>query len=131
MLARAGALLRRADGSPDLVFRFGDFQLDREARLLTRGAEPVPLTAKEYSLLDCLTRRAGRACRPDPKVPLVALATAHPAKFPDAVQRATGIRPELPERLADLYARSERCAVLPNDLGAVQRHVQELVMETV
>jgi threonine synthase len=74
--------------------------------------------------------RAGRARRLDPQIPLVALATAHPAKFPDAIHRATGIRPELPERLADLYARPERCAVLPNDLPAVQRHIQELVMET-
>jgi threonine synthase len=74
--------------------------------------------------------RAGRACRLDPKVPLVALATAGPAKFPDAVQKATGSRPALPERLADLYERPERCAVLPNDLPAVQRHIEELVMET-
>jgi threonine synthase len=74
--------------------------------------------------------RAGRACRLDPQVPLVALATAHPAKFPDAVHKATGIRPELPPHLADLYARPERCSVLPNDLPAVQQHIQELVMET-
>jgi threonine synthase len=74
--------------------------------------------------------RAGRARRLDAKVPLITLATAHPAKFPDAVQRATGIRPELPERLANLYERPERCTVLPNDLPAVQRHIQELVMET-
>ena len=74
--------------------------------------------------------RAGRACRLDPSTPLIALATAHPAKFPDAVQKATGIRPQLPERFADLYERPERCAVLPNDLSAVQRHIQELVMET-
>jgi threonine synthase len=73
---------------------------------------------------------AGRACRLDPNTPLIALATAHPAKFPDAVERATGIRPELPERLADLLERSERYTVLPNDLAAVQRHIQELVMET-
>jgi threonine synthase len=73
---------------------------------------------------------AGRACRLDPSTPLIALATAHPAKFPDAVHRATGIRPQLPERCADLYERPERCAVLPNDLSAVQRHIQELVMET-
>jgi threonine synthase len=74
--------------------------------------------------------RAERACRLDPSTPLIALATAHPAKFPDAVHKATGIRPQLPERLADLFERSERCTVLPNDLGAVQRHIQELVMET-
>jgi threonine synthase len=74
--------------------------------------------------------RAARGCRSDPNTPLIALATAHPAKFPDAVQKATGTRPQLPERLADLFERPERCAVLPNDLAAVQRHIQELVMET-
>jgi threonine synthase len=74
--------------------------------------------------------RAGRARRLDPKVPLIALATAHPAKFPDAVEKATGTQPPLPERLADLFERPERCTVLPNDLAAVQRHIQELVMET-
>ena len=73
---------------------------------------------------------AGRACRLDSNTPLIALATAHPAKFPDAVERATGIRPQLPERLANLFERPERYAVLPNDLAAVQRHIQELVMET-
>ncbi|HSA90973.1 MAG TPA: threonine synthase [Burkholderiales bacterium] len=73
---------------------------------------------------------AGRARRLDPKVPLIALATAHPAKFPEAVHKATGVRPGLPDRLANLYERPERCAVLPNDLGAVQRHIEELVMES-
>jgi threonine synthase len=73
---------------------------------------------------------AGRACRLDPKVPLVTLATAHPAKFPDAVERATGIRPGLPPHLADLLERPERCTVLPNDLAAVRDHIETLVMET-
>jgi len=57
-------------------------------------------------------------------VPTVALATAHPAKFPDAVQRACGIRPELPKRLADLLQREERATPLPNDLAAVQAFVR-------
>jgi threonine synthase len=74
--------------------------------------------------------RAGHACRLDPNTPLIALATAHPAKFPDAVAKATGVRPELPRRLADLFERPERCTVLPNDLAAVQRHIHELGMET-
>ena len=74
--------------------------------------------------------RAGRACRLDPNAPLIALATAHPAKFPDAVEAATGVRPALPERLAALFERPERCAALPNDLAAVQRHIEDLVMET-
>jgi len=50
---------------------------------------------------------AAARCRQDPAVPMVALATAHPAKFPDAVEAATGIRPALPDRLADLFERPE------------------------
>jgi threonine synthase len=66
---------------------------------------------------------AARARRRDPDVPMVCLATAHPAKFPDAVEEATGIRPPLPERLADLLERDERYVELPAELGAVQAHV--------
>ena len=58
--------------------------------------------------------------RGDPTVPMVALACAHAAKFPDAVEAACGIRPALPERLADLYEREERVTVVPNDLAAVE-----------
>ncbi|MCX8281373.1 threonine synthase [Phyllobacterium sp. 0TCS1.6C] len=53
----------------------------------------------------------------------VVLATAHPAKFPDAVQAASGIAPELPHWLADLMQRKERFAVLPNDLLNVEEYV--------
>lgn len=56
--------------------------------------------------------------------PLVVLGTAHPAKFPDAVEKATGVRPPLPEHLADLYERKEHFDVLPNDLAAVQSYVR-------
>ena len=66
---------------------------------------------------------AARAAKTDPAVPLVTLATAHPAKFPDAVESATGIRPALPPRLADLLEREERCHNLPNELRAVQAYV--------
>jgi threonine synthase len=66
---------------------------------------------------------AARQRRGDPSVPVVALATAHPAKFPDAVERAVGIRPALPQRLADLYDREERFTVLPNGLGPLREFV--------
>ena len=56
-------------------------------------------------------------------VPMVTMATAHPAKFPDAVERATGVRPQLPEHLADLLTRPERTTTLPNDLSTVQKFV--------
>lgn len=59
--------------------------------------------------------------------PMVVLGTAHPAKFPDAVEQATGVRPPLPEHLADLYDRDEKYDVLPNDLAAVQAHVRDRV----
>ena len=54
---------------------------------------------------------------------LVALATAHPAKFPDAVQRATGQRPALPPHMADLFERPERFDTIANDLAAVRDYV--------
>ena len=53
--------------------------------------------------------------------PMVAMATAHPAKFPDAVEAATGVRPPLPERLADLFDRPERYDTVPADYAAVAR----------
>ena len=65
---------------------------------------------------------AGRAFAED-GVPMLTLATAHPAKFPDAVERATGERPQLPEHLADLFDRPERTTDLPNDLAAVEAFV--------
>ncbi|MGZ4773053.1 MAG: threonine synthase [Ilumatobacteraceae bacterium] len=55
---------------------------------------------------------------------MVTLATAHPAKFPDAVERATGVRPQLPAHLADLMERREHITELPNDLAAVQNFVE-------
>ena len=55
-----------------------------------------------------------------PDAPVVCLATAHPAKFPDAVEQATGVRPELPAALADLLDRPERCGRVAADLAAVE-----------
>ena len=68
---------------------------------------------------------AARTQRRDRSVPMIALATAHPAKFPDAVEAATGVRPQLPAHLADLFEREERCTVLPNDFEAVSTFVSE------
>src|SRR6185295_11582073 len=56
-------------------------------------------------------------------VPMVVLATAHPAKFPDAVEAACGTRPALPEWLGDLATRRERVTVLPADQGAVEKFI--------
>lgn len=57
---------------------------------------------------------------------VISLATAHPAKFPDAVERATGRRPELPDALADLWDRDERIVDLPADLATVTDFVRSV-----
>ncbi len=62
---------------------------------------------------------AGRAWAV-PGMPTVAMATAHPAKFPDAMRAALGTAPALPPRLADLYERPERYRVVANRLDAVE-----------
>jgi threonine synthase len=59
--------------------------------------------------------------------PIVTLATAHPAKFPDAVEQATGIRPQLPAHLSDLMERPEHVSKLPNDLVAIEKFIEAQV----
>ncbi|MFZ8941115.1 MAG: threonine synthase [Gemmobacter sp.] len=59
--------------------------------------------------------------------PMVTLATAHPAKFPDAVEAATGIRPPLPERMAGLHSRPERVTRIANDLGGLRALILERI----
>ncbi|MBR9838424.1 MAG: threonine synthase [Rhodobacteraceae bacterium] len=59
--------------------------------------------------------------------PMITLATAHPAKFPDAVEQASGIRPPLPARMADLFDRPERVTRVPNDLAALETLIRERI----
>ena len=61
--------------------------------------------------------------QPHAATPMITLATAHPAKFPAAVQAASGIDPHLPAWLADLYGRQERLSVLANDQQAVENFI--------
>ncbi len=60
----------------------------------------------------------------DGATPMVTLATAHPAKFPDAVNKASDVHPPLPPRMADLYDRPERVTRIANDLTALQDHIK-------
>jgi threonine synthase len=68
---------------------------------------------------------AARAADLDPAIPVVTLATAHPAKFRDAVERATGQRPHLPARIGGLFEREEQYETLPATLGAVEAYIAE------
>ena len=122
----------RAEGRmpvPDAAWQqatalFRGFTLDDEGTL----AEIRHLWTRAGYLADphtAIGTAAARALPPaDPAVPVIVAATAHPAKFPDAVERATGFRPPLPARLADLYEREERFGVLPNDLAAIEAAVR-------
>jgi threonine synthase len=68
---------------------------------------------------------AAAAARGDPAVPMVTLATAHPAKFPDAVEAAIGLRPALPARMADLFDRPERVTYVQNDAGGLKAFIRQ------
>jgi len=70
---------------------------------------------------------AARKAGLDSAIPRIALATAHPAKFPDAVEKATGTRPSAPQALASVFHRSERFTTLPNDLDQVRRLIRDRV----
>lgn len=106
--------------------RFGALMLDDEATL----AEMKSLQDNSGYLADPHTAiglAAGRKAQ-EPGIPMIVAATAHPAKFPDAVRKATGIDPALPPHLADLFLREERYETLANELNiiedAVRRHIK-------
>jgi threonine synthase len=137
--SRDGAAVRRLMGSL------------AQARSFSIAAEPLARIREDFSaeavgeeevvreiadtwsdagyLLDPHTAVGVRAARSllagEPRTPVIALSTAHPAKFPEAVERATGLRPKLPAHLADLLDRKERFTVLPNDQGAVETFMRE------
>jgi threonine synthase len=66
---------------------------------------------------------AARECAPV-GLPVIVAATAHPAKFPDAIEQAVGFRPALPPHLSDLYDRKEQYERAPNDLAAIETLVR-------
>ncbi|CAB4893212.1 unannotated protein [freshwater metagenome] len=102
--------------------RIDDTQTLAEIRRVYRASGELidPHTATGTAAVHSL--RATDAGRP-----VITLATAHPAKFPDAVQRATGVYPALPAHLADLFERPERTNLVANDLADVERFVERAV----
>ncbi|RWR49915.1 threonine synthase [Sinirhodobacter ferrireducens] len=95
-----------------------------------RTLEVIGETLKETGELVCPHSAVGvgvaaGAIERDPGTPMVTLATAHPAKFPDAVEEATGLRPALPPRMADLFERPERVTRVANDLAALEALIRK------
>ncbi len=125
-----------ADLDHDGVFRLGDQAMEQ------MRSEFDGRSVSEDEILECMRQVmdtagiaidphtavgivAGRAHRRTGNGAMVYLSTAHPAKFPDAVERAVGTPSVLPSRLADLHEREERLDVLPNNLDAVKAYVAE------
>jgi threonine synthase len=101
------------------VFRSGSCDEAATAAAIARTLKRSGLVIDPHTAVavDVAERHLGAA-------PMVTLATAHPAKFPDAVEAAIGIRPELPAWALPIMARKEVYQVLPAELGAVQAAVE-------
>ena len=113
---------------PDALKRiradFGAERVDEAecAAEMTRVWRDCERTVDPHSAVGLAAAR--RALAAVPGTPVVALGTAHPAKFPDAVEAATGVRPALPAHLADLMDRPETLVALPNDKAAVAAYLR-------
>jgi threonine synthase len=99
-----------------------EFDSARASEAETRAAiaEAYRTTGEVVCPHTAVGLHAAKIRRGDPAVPMVVLATAHAAKFPDAVEAACGVRPALPPRLADLMTRPERVTRVANDLEAIK-----------
>jgi len=105
---------------------FHGFRLDDEQTLAAIRAlyETAGYLADPHSIIGIeAARHLGR-----PGIPIVAMATAHPAKFPDAIMQAIGSRPPLPAHLADLYERTEIYTRVPADIVAIEAQVRATVL---
>jgi threonine synthase len=107
---------------------FTSARIDAEgmAMAMRRAAESSAMLIDPHTAIGVA---AAQAADLPADVPVVTLATAHPAKFPDAVERATGQRPALPPRIGDLFEREERYDVLPATLDAIEGFVAERAVE--
>jgi len=94
-------------------------------------AATIRFAQKHYNQVLCphsaIALKVAQEQRGNPTTPMVILATAHAAKFPDAVETACGIRPALPPHMADLFERPERLTRVANDLGALETLIRERV----
>jgi threonine synthase len=121
-LAQAGSFALSARALAEMRAVFSADRADEEETAATirttlreTGRVIDPHTAVGVAVAEKETR--------DQSIPMIVLGTAHPAKFPDAVEAACGIRPPLPEWLADLAQRPERVITLPVDQVAVEHHI--------
>ncbi|MGH9215880.1 MAG: threonine synthase [Acidimicrobiales bacterium] len=116
--------LGAVEGPRDPVFAAASLDDDATLAVIARLHRRTGYLADPHTAVGI---GAAETCRRRPDLPMVCLATAHPAKFPDAVERATGTRPALPDSLADLFQRPERYDVVFPDVDAVRSYVEGAV----
>ena len=109
-----------------MLKQFSGFRLDDEGTKRVM-AEVFASTGELVDPHTAVGIHAARTAKLDPATPRIALATAHPAKFPDAVQAATKIKPELPRALADLFNRPERFTTLDSNLDDLRRFIRTAI----
>lgn len=104
------------------VFTTHKVSQDETSATISWAQDHAHMTIDPHS---AVALRAARACANDITGPIVTLATAHPAKFRDAVERATGKRPSLPHFIGDIFGREERYTRLPADIDAIRTYIAE------
>ena len=123
-LKQSGAYTVEAGAHREMLKLFSGHRLDDAGTKRVIG-EIYKTTGELIDPHTAVGVHAGRVATLDPAIPRLTLATAHPAKFPAAVKAATGVHPQLPPHLADLFERTERFTLLPNDLDEVKTFVRK------
>ena len=121
-MAAFASTRRLAIPTPPPIFASARIDADDMALAMRWAQESAGQVIDPHSAIGLA---AARQIALDPQVPVVTLATAHPAKFRDAVERATGVRPGLPPRVGNLFDRAERYTILPATLPAITAYVRE------
>lgn len=122
-LAQSGSFTLPHGAHDYITGQFSAYRANENATL-----NEIRRTYQETGLLidphTAVGRVASRLYAGEPQTPMVVLATAHPAKFPEAVEEATGIRPQLPARYHDLMTMPERYTTLPNEAAAAEAFIE-------
>jgi threonine synthase len=119
---RAMRLTERQRGDASTLFASARIDADEMALAMRWACEGSGQVLDPHTSIGLA---AARGADLPSDVPVVTLATAHPGKFRDAVERATGVRPSLPSRVGALFEREERYDVLPAELGAITAYIAE------
>lgn len=121
--SRSGRLTLSAEEQARLGALFSTVRVDEEGTLaaIRETYEKTGVLVDPHTAVGLQARTSARS---GPDTPVVTLSTAHPAKFPEAVEKMTAQKPGLPERLADLQSLEERFDTLPNDIDAIKDFVR-------